>query len=424
MRTLFKHVNILDCTGAPPFRGRVLVDGETIAGVWPEDERPDTVDADVSDAEVFEGRGATLMPGLIEPHSHLTFTNYTRSVEMGAIPPEEHMLITVRNARRMLEMGFTSCFSAASAKPRLDVVLRNAIDAGEFPGPRTLAASPELTVTAGLGDARLCHFYQESFAVVLDGATEFRRYARLMCREGVDTLKINVSGDAGTPASPAETTVMAEDEVAAVSEVAHQHGKRLAAHVRSADSVKLALRHGVDVLYHATLLDNEALDLLEANRERIFVAPTLGNLHATLHDAPAWGIQFRSEHERALNDELEAGIDNMKALHRRGVRILPGGDYGVAWAPIGANARDIDLFVRLLGFSPMQAILAATKSGAQIMGMSEQIGSVQIGYFADLLLVDGDPTQDVTIVQQEDKIIAVMKQGKLHKRAQGDAAPY
>lgn len=130
MRTLFKHVNILDCTGAPPFRGRVLVDGETIAGVWPEDERPDTVDADVSDAEVFEGRGATLMPGLIEPHSHLTFTNYTRSVEMGAIPPEEHMLITVRNARRMLEMGFTSCFSAASAKPRLDVVLRNAIDAG------------------------------------------------------------------------------------------------------------------------------------------------------------------------------------------------------------------------------------------------------------------------------------------------------
>lgn len=412
MRTLFKNVNILDCTGAPPFCGQVLVDGDRIAGVWPEDQRPDIVDADVFEGKIFKGDGATLMPGLIEPHSHLTFTNYTRSIEMGAIPPEEHMLITVRNARRMLEMGFTSCFSAASAKPRLDVVLRNAIDAGEFPGPRTLAASPELTVTAGLGDARLSNLYQESFAVVLDGATEFRRYARLMCREGVDTLKINVSGDAGTPASPAEATVMAEDEVAAVSEVARQHDKRLAAHVRSADSVKLALRHGVDVLYHATLLDNEALDLLEANREHIFVAPTLGNLHATLHDAPKWGIEFRPGHERALNDELEAGIDNMKALHRRGVRVLPGGDYGVAWAPIGANARDIELFVRLLGFSPMEAILAATKSGAQIMGMSEQTGLVQKNYLADLILVDGDPTQDVSILQHQEKLLAVMKAGR------------
>jgi imidazolonepropionase-like amidohydrolase len=410
MRTLFKDVNILDCTGSAPFRGQVLVEDDRIAGVWPDDQR-----TEISDAEVFEGKGATLMPGLIEPHSHLTFTNYTRSVEMGAIPTEEHMLITVRNARRMLEMGFTSCFSAASAKPRLDVVLRNAIDAGEFPGPRTLAASPELTVTAGLGDARLSHLYQESFAVVLDGATEFRRYARLMCREGVDTLKLNVSGDAGTPASPAETTVMADDEIAAVSEVARQHGKRLAAHARSADSVKLALRHGVDIVYHATLLDAEALDLLEAERDRVFVAPTLGNLHATLHEAPSFGIRFRPGHERALRDELEAGIENMKTLHRRGVRVMPGGDYGVAWAPIGANARDIELFVRLLDFSPMDAILAATKSGAEIMGMRGQIGCVQNGFLADLIVVDGDPMQDVSILHKEKHLLAVMKAGKFYK---------
>ena len=413
-RILFKNVRVLDCTGSAPFVGQVLVEDERISEVWPLEQA-----VNVADAELFEGKGATLMPGLIEPHSHLTFTDYTRSVDMGAIPPEEHMLITVRNARKMLEMGFTSCFSAASAKPRLDVVLRNAIDAGEFPGPRTLAASPEMTVTGGLGDVRLSHLYRENFAVVLDGPTEFRRYARLMCREGVDTLKVNISGDAGTPSSPSRTTVMAEDEIAEVSAVAQAHGKRLAAHVRSAESVKLALRHGIDVLYHATLIDTEAQDLLEAARDRVFVAPTLGNLEATLHQAPSWGIEFSPAHERALKEEIAAGIENMKALHRRGVRVLPGGDYGVAWAPIGANARDIELFVRLLGLSPMDAILAATRSGAQIMGMSECIGVVQKGFLADLLIVDGDPTRDVAILQEEQKLVAVMKEGKFYKRAIG-----
>jgi imidazolonepropionase-like amidohydrolase len=410
-RTRFSNVRILDCSGKPPFEGQVLVVADRIEAIWRKGQAPETVDADV-----FDGQGATLMPGLIEPHSHLTFTDCTRSVDMGSIPPEEHTLITVRNARKMLEMGFTSCFSAASAKPRLDVVLRNAINAGDFPGPRTLAASPEMTVTGGLGDVRLSHLYRENFAVVLDGANEFRRFARLMCREGVDTLKVNVSGDAGTPASPADTTVMEDEEIAAVHAVAKAHNKRFAAHARSAQSVKLALRHGVEVIYHATLIDSEARDLLEAARDRVFVAPTLGNLHATLNQAASWGIEFSPAHKRALEQEIETGIENMKTLHRRGVRVFPGGDYGFAWAPIGANARDIELFVRLLDFSPMDAIMAATRSGAGIMGMSEQTGLIQSGFLADLILVDGDPLQDVTILQDEHKLIAVMKEGKFYKR--------
>ncbi len=409
-RTLFKDIRVLDCTGNPPFFGQVLVEDDRIAGLWRSDQA-----VSIGDAQIVDGKGGTLLPGLIEPHSHITFTDYTRSVDMGSIPPEEHMLITLRNARKMLEMGFTSCFSDASAKPRLDVVLRNAIEAGEFPGPRTLAASPEMTVTAGLGDVRLSHLYRENFAVILDGHDEFRRYARLMCREGVDTLKINISGDAGTPASPSNTTVMAEDEVAAVSEVARAHAKRFAAHTRSAESIKLALRHGVDVLYHATLIDTEAQDLLEAQRDRVFVAPTLGSLYATLHEAPSWGIKFSAAHLRALEQELNAGIENMKALRKRGVRVLPGGDYGVAWAPIGANARDLEHFVRMLGFSPMEAIMAATKSGAEIMHMSERIGRIQTGFIADLILVKGDPLKDVGILQKQENIVAVMKEGKLHE---------
>lgn len=410
-RTLFSNVRVLDGSGAAPWAGAVLVEGARIAALWREGQVPT-----VGDARVIDGAGATLMPGLIEAHAHLTFTDYVRSVEMGFIPPEEHLLITLRNARHMLRMGFTACFSAASAKPRLDVVVRNAVDAGDFPGPRTLAASPEMTVTAGLGDVRLPHLYRENFAAVLDGADEFRRYARRMCRDGVDVLKMNISGDGGTPASPAHATVMTEDEVAAVAQVAQAHGKRLAAHVRSAQSVKLALRHGVDVLYHATLLDEEALDLLEAARERVFVAPTLGAMRATLLHARDHGISLDARQCHDLESELEAGIASMRALKRRGVRVLPGGDYGVAWSPIGANARDIALFVELLGFTPMEAILAATAQGAQIMHMEDAIGRINPGHLADLMLFDGDPLADPAALALPERILAVMKDGVIAHR--------
>jgi imidazolonepropionase-like amidohydrolase len=315
----------------------------------------------------------------------------------------------------MLDAGFTSCFSAAAAKPRLDVVLRNAIDSGDFPGPRTLTASPEMTVSAGLGDVGLYHMYRENFAMVCNGAEEFRRYSRLMVREGVDTLKINVSGDAGTPASPADTTVMNDAEVAAVCGVAQAHGKRVAAHARSAESVKMCLRHGVDVIYHATLLDDESRDQLEAQRDRVFVAPVLGNLYATLNEASQWGITREVAEERGIAYEIEAGIVNMKALHQRGVRVLIGGDYGFAWNPIGTDARDIGHFVDLLGFSPMDAILAATRLGGEIMGMGDRLGQVRPGYLADLLLVDGDPLADVAILQQQGRLRAIMKDGAFWK---------
>src|SRR5580765_6660674 len=159
--TLFTNVRILDCTGAQPYAGSVLVEGDLITAVV-----PSTLAFAPTDARIVDGHGGTLMPGLIEAHSHLTFTDVAQSVELGLIPPEEHMLKTAINARRMLDAGFTSCYSAAAAKPRLDIALRNAIDNGDFPGPRTLAASPEMTVSAGLGDVRLYHMYRENFAVV------------------------------------------------------------------------------------------------------------------------------------------------------------------------------------------------------------------------------------------------------------------
>ena len=407
-RTLLTNCRVLDCTGAAPFPGSVLVQGERIQEVWRVEQAPR-----VEDARRIDGKGATLMPGLIEPHAHVTFTDCAQSVDMGFIPVEEHLLIALRNARSMLDAGFTSCLSAASAKKRLDIVLRNAVDRGEFPGPRMLAASPEMTITGGLGDVRLPHLYRENFAVILDGADEFRRFAREMCRDGVDTLKVNVSGDAGTPAAPADRTVMSEAEIHAVCEVAQDFGKRVAAHARSAESVKRCLHFGVPILYHATLLDQEAKDMLCAARESVFVAPTLGNLYATLYEAGAWGMTVEAGRVRGLEHELEQGIETMKDLHRRSVRILPGGDYGFAWNPIGANARDIEHFVKLLGFTPMEAILAATKLGGEIMLRGHELGQVRPGYLADLLLVDGDPLVDVALLQRRERLRMIMKGGAL-----------
>jgi len=412
MRALqFVNVRVFDGSGADAFQGQVRVEGERITEVVPAD-RPLPDDG----AEVVDGEGAMLIPGLIESHAHLSFTDCAQSVDLGFIPPEEHVLATAANARKLLDSGFTSCFSAASAKPRLDIVVRDAIERGDFPGPRLRAASPEMTVTAGLGDVRLSHFYRENFAKTCDGPEEFRRFAREMVREGVDVLKINVSGDAGTRASPAETTVMTDEEVSAVCEVASAHTKRLAAHARSAESVKMALRHGVEVIYHATLIDEEAKDLLEAAKERVFVAPVIGNLYTTLYEASPWGLTVESGRERGLEYELEAGIENMIDLKKRGVRVLPGGDYGFAWNPNGSDARDIEHFVKLLGFSPNEALVAATRLGGEIMGLGGCLGQIRPGYLADMLLVDGDPLVDPSILQDRDRFRAIVKGGRFHKR--------
>jgi len=408
LKVVFKNVDVLDGTGALPFAAQVLVEGNRIVAVVPK-----SVVLAADGARVVDGNGGTLMPGMVESHAHLSFTDIRVGTDLGNTPPEEHTLRTAAYARTLLEHGFTSCVSAASAKPRLDVAVRAAINVGDIPGPRLLTASPELTVTSGLGDARLSHIYQESFAVVQDGPEGFRRYAREMCREGVDTLKINPSGDTLLPRARSGQTVMTEAEVAAVCSVASAHGLRVAAHARSAESVKLCLRQGVKIIYHANLADEEACDLLEAHKEEVFVAPTLGWTVSVLERGPEFGRACDPQERSILEGELEATVETMRELKRRGVRVLPGGDYGFAWNPNGSNARDLEHFVKLLGFSPMEAIVAATKSGGEMMMMDGEIGQVRAGYLADLLLVRGDPLADIRLLQDKRRLLAVMKDGVL-----------
>ena len=413
------NATVLDGSGREPFKGEVLVEGNRIVAVTAGTRGPRP-----EGAAVIEGHGGTLMPGLVEPHAHLSFADIP-SQELTRLPPEEHMLVTVRNARTMLDAGYTSALSAAAAKPRLDVVLRREIEAGHVPGPRLLANGPEITVTGGLGDTNALHLpYQQTptFCWIADGPDEIRRVARTLAREGVDLLKLNISGDQGTSSVSSEETAMNDAEVAAATEVARTRGLRVCGHCRSADSIHLALRHGVDVIYHAGYADDAALDALEAARDRVFVAPALGLTHAACHAngqggrAPAQGMMTREMAEsRGLVRELAIAVEAMKQMQKRGIRVLPGGDYGFPITPHGTYARDLALFVDLLGFSPMETVVAATRLGGEAMGRPGELGVVKAGALADLLLVDGDPLADISILQRRDRLRMIMKDGALHK---------
>ncbi len=408
---LFTNVNVLDCSGADPFSGEVLVQGNRIAAVA-RDQQSLTRD----NVQVIDGAGTcTLMPGLIESHAHLSIDNTDDLRAIGMVPPEESTLIAMRNARFYLDCGITSCISAAAAKPRLDVVIRNAINAGEILGPRLLAASPWLTVTAGLGDMRMWHMPQlTSMALTMDGPEEFRKGVRELIREGVDIIKLVISGDTFVPHAPSDSTVMSEAEVAAAAEVVRAHGKRMSAHARSAGSVKLCVKHGVKVIYHANFVDEEALDMLEANKEWLFVSPNIGFTAIAAYE----GQEYFSEEQvqqLGFREELAGAARGLKELRRRGVRILGGGDYGFGLTPHGNNARDLDHLIRYCEFTPMEAILTMTRDGGAAMDMPEELGQIKEGYLADLLLIDGNPLDDTNILLNRDKIAVVMKDGELHK---------
>ena len=257
-----------------------------------------------------------------------------------------------------------------------------------------------------------------NLGIVVSGPEEVRRTVRTLIKYGVDSIKLNLSGEEIT-GTRAEDTPMSEEEVAMAVKEAKCRGKVVAAHARSSESVKQCVRHGIQNIYHASFADEEALDMLEAAKDRHFVAPGLAWLiaHGSQH-AGDYGIKPGSPTAMLYERELEMAVDSMKKMHRRGIRVLIGGDYGFAWTPQGTNAKDIEYFVDLLGFSPMEAIMAATKYGGQIMGMGDELGMIKEGYLADMILVDGDPIANVRILQEHDRLLAIMKDGKFHKRPQ------
>ena len=410
--TLFTNVRILDGTGTAPYAGSVLVQGQRIRQVG-----RSVANIAPTGAVVIDGAGATLMPGMCEAHTHFSWNDSATLSGIQNMPLEEHVLWCAKVAKLYLQAGWTSCVGAACAKPRLDVVIRNAINAGQIPGPRYLAASQEITVPGGLGDETLPHlpFPEYSFGVNVNGAEDMRKVVRMFLKYGVDSIKINLSGDNFVPGAGADTTWMTDAEVATAMDEVRMRGRRGTAHARSCASVKQALRHGIDVIYHASFTDTESLDMLEAAKDRVFVAPGLAILHALLYEAEPWGFTYAKASAMGYQKEWDAALDSLQKMHKRGIRVLPGGDYGFAFTPHGQNARDLEFFVKYLGMTPMEAIRSATLYGGQIMMQAHELGIVKEGYLADLLLVDGDPLANLSILRDPKRILAVMKDGVFAK---------
>ena len=175
----------------------------------------------------------------------------------------------------------------------------------------------------------------------------------------------------------------------------------------------LALRHGIEVIYHANYADERALDALEAARDRIFVGPALGLTYNLTQAGGQWGVT--PERARAFEHELEISVEAVARMRKRGIRILPGGDYGFVFTPHGTYARDLWVFVKILGFSPMETLVAATRLGGELMGRPGELGVVKAGALADLLLVEGDPLANIEILQDSTALRMIMKDGALHK---------
>ena len=417
---IFTNVRILDASGEPPYPGEVVVQGNRIQEVRRSNGAYSW--SSTGNGQRIDGGGVTLMPGLIDAHLHLSWNNAPGIDPIQMMELEEHMLVTMEMAKTVLDAGFTSGRGAAAAKPRLDVVAKRFINEGRFPGPRYLAAGPEITTVGGLGDASPSHIPHEglNLGLVVSGPEEVRRTVRTLIKYGVDTIKLNLSGEEITGMS-AEETPMSEEEVTMAVREARCRNKELAAHARSAESIKQCVRHGIRYIYHASFADEEALDMLEAAKDKHFVAPGIAWLINTARHAEPWGIKPGSPITLRYERELERCIETMQKMHQRGIRIGIGGDYGFAWTPQGTNAKDIQTFVEMLGFTPMEAIQAATLYGGQIMEMGNELGLIREGYLADILLIDGDPLRDVSILQDQNKILCIMKDGRFHKAPRSSA---
>ncbi|KAE8151486.1 hypothetical protein BDV25DRAFT_92201 [Aspergillus avenaceus] len=402
-KILFKDVRILDSTGRAPYDGSVLIEGERIVAVG------EVGDAAADGALVIDGEGKkTLMSGLMDAHTHLSWNNAPNIDSLTNLPLEEHVLVTAQSAKTYLDCGYTMCFGAAAAQLRLDIAVKASIKSGLIPGPRTLSNGPEIATTGGA--------IVPNISRLADGPLEMRKQVREFIMLGVDNIKLSMSGDDIHPTMPSTETYFTLDETIAAVQEAHNRGKRVCAHARSAQSVKLALQAGVDVIYHASFIDEEGMDMLEQKKDQVWVAPALNFFYTTCTgEAAPYGMSAEQAAKKGIKHEVDTACKAMQEIRKRGIRVMPGGDYGFAWAPHGTYARDVKHLVDLFGYTPMESIIAATAWGGEMMGHPQALGKVAPGYYADVILIDGDPLSDLEILQKQDKLHSIVINGHVHK---------
>jgi imidazolonepropionase-like amidohydrolase len=396
------HARIVSCSGdvtERPFDGDLLVEGERIAHVF-----RGRAAIDRGSVREIDVAGATVMPGLCDAHAHISWPLDFVFDHPGvvAMPDDTHALEVAGVVRTFLESGYTLLVGAGTLKPRIDVIIARAIDRGLIPGPRLWPSGEHITQRGGIGAGA---------AIEAEGAEEVRRLVGEQCELGVRAIKLMISGDGIVPGHPSQTTYMDDAMVAAAVGEAEAHDAFITVHARSTEAVRMAVRNGVRIVHHATYLDDAAIGELSAARDDVWVCPGLHYLRAVVQgDAQPYGIS-RDNVELALYpQELQAAIDGLRKLHSNGVRIVAGGDFGHQWTKHGTYAAELAAYVELLGLSPLESLLTATFNAGPLVG--ERLGQVCEGYLADLVVVDGDPTRDVRVLLDHDRVGAVIKGGQ------------
>jgi imidazolonepropionase-like amidohydrolase len=402
-RVLLANAQVIACTGSPsdqePFDGDVLIEGSRIAGVF-----RGRAPISPGTASVVDLAGNWLIPGLCDAHTHISWPLdfVFDHPEIAAMPEDEHILEVAGVVRTYLRWGYTTLVGAGSLKPRADVLIQQAIAKGLVDGPRLWPSGAMITERGAIG-AGAC--------TEVGDASEMRRLVGEQVDMGVKSVKLMVSGDGIVPAHPSKVTYMSDDMVAAAVSAATAGGAFVTAHARSPDGVRMAVRNGVRIVHHATYLDDASFDALVDARDEVWVCPGLHYLRAMVEGKAApYGIT--AEHiERALYpEELKASIDGLRDLHRSGVRIVAGGDFGHQWTRHGTYAAELAAYLELLGFTPLDALATATTNAGPLLG--EPHGQITRGHHADLVVLHANPLENIRSLLDPDVIGPVYKSGQ------------
>jgi imidazolonepropionase-like amidohydrolase len=378
--------------------GAVAVRGNVITYAGPEAGLP----VQPADTEVRDVGGHFIMPGMTECHAHLSFADAS-PFAIGNVSVETATITAVRNAELMLRAGFTAAVSFGS-NYRIDVAIRDAQKARRIKGPRLLAAGRDVGATGSNVDS------PGGLSQIADGPWALRQVVREQRKAMVDVVKIFVDGENVNPTAPVGELTFHDDEINAIVDEAHRRGLKVATHSRSAAAVKQALRAGADFIGHANYVDDEAIAMLAAARDRVFVGPAIAWEVRYLSECESIGISRDTVRAQGYENEVEVTTRTMRQLHAKGVRLVVGGDYGIGIAPHGTYARDLEYFVELFGMRPAEALICATRNGGRMYDPSGRLGTLSAGALADLIVVDGDPLADVRVLQQHARL-EVMQDG-------------
>lgn len=357
------------------------------------------------DARIIDLGDATLLPGLIDCHDHLTSNPDDSGYRSLGVSIPTQALHGAANALKTLRAGFTSVRNVG-ASGYTDVALRDAINKGEIQGPRLLVSGPALGITGGHCDNNLLpaefHFKDEGVA---DGPWEARSKVREVVKYGADLIKICASGGVLSKGDQPGTPQYTPDEMKAIAEEAHKLGRKVAAHAHGTQSIKEAILAGVDSIEHSSLIDEEGIRL--AREHKTFLVMDIYNDDFILqHGAEVGMLPESLEKERQIGQRQR---DNFAKAFRGEARMAFGTDGGVY--PHGDNALQFRYMVQY-GMTPMQAIQAATVNAAELLGWKDRVGSIEEGKFADIIAVRKDPLSDIRALEHVD---FVMKGGVIIK---------